>query len=142
MPRDEFKGKSRAGNYGDFVVETDWSIGQIVEEISKNGLTDNTLLIITSDNGAHSEPLHLGVPHARLRLKLGERPRKIGHGRQRSARQNGSVDRDLVLGLDLGTTRSKVLLLDATGAEVAVAVTPTPFRASDGRIEASTERCG
>ncbi|HMC05125.1 MAG TPA: FGGY family carbohydrate kinase [Actinomycetota bacterium] len=50
------------------------------------------------------------------------------------------MDRDLVLGLDLGTTRSKVLLLDATGAEGAVAVTPTPFRASDGRIEASTER--
>ena len=45
-----------------------------------------------------------------------------------------------MLGLDLGTTRSKVLLLDATGAEVAVAVTPTPFRASDGRIEASAER--
>jgi len=50
------------------------------------------------------------------------------------------VDRDLVLGLDLGTTRSKALLLDASGAEVAVAVTPTPFQASDGRIEASAER--
>jgi xylulokinase len=50
------------------------------------------------------------------------------------------VDRDLVLGLDLGTTRSKALLLDASGAEVGVAVTPTPFEASDGRIEASAER--
>ncbi|HEY2667304.1 MAG TPA: FGGY family carbohydrate kinase [Actinomycetota bacterium] len=49
------------------------------------------------------------------------------------------MDRDLVLGLDLGTTRSKALLLDASGAEVAVAVGPTPFEASDGRIEASTE---
>jgi xylulokinase len=47
------------------------------------------------------------------------------------------VDRDLLLGLDLGTTRSKALLLDAVGTEVAVAVAPTPFEASDGRIEAS-----
>ena len=45
-----------------------------------------------------------------------------------------------MLGLDLGTTRSKALLLDAEGAEVAVAVVPTPFQASNGRIEASAER--
>ena len=44
-----------------------------------------------------------------------------------------------MLGLDLGTTRSKALLLDASGAEVAMAVTPTPFQAPHGRIEASTE---
>lgn len=46
------------------------------------------------------------------------------------------MDRDLLLGLDLGTTRSKAMLLDASGQEVAVAVTPTPFVTfDDGRIE-------
>jgi xylulokinase len=49
------------------------------------------------------------------------------------------VDADLLLGLDLGTTRSKALLLDASGAEVALAVGPTPFVASDGRIEAPVD---
>src|SRR5712692_1034604 len=46
----------------------------------------------------------------------------------------------MALGLDLGTTRCKALLLDASGAEVAVAVAPTPFAASDGRIEAPADR--
>jgi xylulokinase len=50
------------------------------------------------------------------------------------------VHKDLLLGLDLGTTRCKALLLDASGAEVAVAVAPTPFVASDGRIEAPADR--
>src|SRR5581483_3813594 len=50
MPRDEFKGKSGAGNYGDFVLECDWSVGQIVDALSRNHFADNTLLIVTSDN--------------------------------------------------------------------------------------------
>jgi xylulokinase len=50
------------------------------------------------------------------------------------------VDRDLVLGLDIGTTRSKALLLDVSGTEVAVVVAPTPFVALDGRIEAPVDR--
>jgi arylsulfatase A len=39
--------------------EVDWSLGQIVDALARNKLADNTLLIFTSDNGAHSEPLHL-----------------------------------------------------------------------------------
>jgi len=59
MPRPQFQGTSGAGNYGDFVIETDWTVGQIADALSRNHLDDNTLLIMTSDNGAHSEPLHL-----------------------------------------------------------------------------------
>jgi len=44
-----------------------------------------------------------------------------------------------VLGLDIGTTRSKALLLDAKGMEVAVAIAPTPFEAFNGRIEAPVD---
>lgn len=51
----------------------------------------------------------------------------------------GSVDKDLVLGLDLGTTRTKALLMDASGGELAVTEAPTPFVASDGRIDALAE---
>ena len=59
VPREEFRGKSRAGNYGDFVVETDWTVGRILEALQRNGLDENTLVVITSDNGAHTEPLNL-----------------------------------------------------------------------------------
>ncbi len=47
----KFKGKSEQGLYGDVLEEIDWSVGQIIETLEKNGLTDNTLVIFTSDNG-------------------------------------------------------------------------------------------
>ena len=48
---DKFKGKSRQGLYGDVIEEIDWSVGQIVSALSKNGLDERTLVIFTSDNG-------------------------------------------------------------------------------------------
>lgn len=48
---DKFKGKSAAGIYGDVIEEIDWSTGQILDAIKKNGLDENTLVIFTSDNG-------------------------------------------------------------------------------------------
>jgi arylsulfatase len=48
---DKFKGKSKQGLYGDVCMELDWSVGQIVKTIKKDGLTDNTLIIFMSDNG-------------------------------------------------------------------------------------------
>jgi len=50
------------------------------------------------------------------------------------------MDADLVLGLDLGTTRTKALLLDVAGTEVAVAAGPTPFASEGSRIEMPVER--
>lgn len=48
---DKFKGKSERGLYGDVIMEIDWSVGQIIEALEKNGLEDNTMIIFTSDNG-------------------------------------------------------------------------------------------
>ena len=59
VPRAAFQGKSGAGNYGDFVMETDWSVGQVLDALARNQLDRNTLVIMTSDNGAHAMPLHL-----------------------------------------------------------------------------------
>lgn len=53
VPRKPFQGASACGNYGDYVVEHDWSIGQIVAAIERAGVADDTLFVITSDNGAH-----------------------------------------------------------------------------------------
>jgi len=38
--------------YGDYVVEVDWTIGQVVRALERNGLAGNTLIIVTSDNGS------------------------------------------------------------------------------------------
>lgn len=50
-PDPRWKGSSQAGPYGDFMQELDWMVGEIVRSLDENGLTDNTLLIFTSDNG-------------------------------------------------------------------------------------------
>jgi arylsulfatase A-like enzyme len=47
----EFEGKSGAGLYGDAVMEVDWSVGQILEALKRNGLDEKTLVAFTSDNG-------------------------------------------------------------------------------------------
>jgi arylsulfatase A len=47
----EYRGKSQAGDYGDFVVETDAFLGAILETLDRTGLAANTLVIFTSDNG-------------------------------------------------------------------------------------------
>lgn len=48
---DAFKGKSGRGLYGDVIMEIDWSVGQILEALEENGLSENTWVIFTSDNG-------------------------------------------------------------------------------------------
>ncbi len=64
-----FKGKSKAGLYGDTIEEIDWAVGHIFQALEKHGLTDNTLVVFTSDNGpwlshgkngGHALPLHNG----------------------------------------------------------------------------------
>lgn len=51
-PRDEFLGTSKAGIYGDFVQELDWTVGKIVSALKEKGIEENTILIFTADNGA------------------------------------------------------------------------------------------
>lgn len=51
LPTPEHAGKSKAGVYGDFVCEVDWTVGQVLDALERNGMAENTLLIVTSDNG-------------------------------------------------------------------------------------------
>jgi len=52
VPAKEFEGKSGQGAYGDWIFEGDWVVGQILEALNRGGLAENTLVIISSDNGA------------------------------------------------------------------------------------------
>jgi|GEM_PF-355795 len=51
IPNTEFVGKSRAGAYGDFVVELDHHVGRLLRKLSKLGVEKNTIVLFTSDNG-------------------------------------------------------------------------------------------
>lgn len=48
---DKFKGKSKRGLYGDVIMEIDWSVGEVLKALKKNGIEKDTLVIFASDNG-------------------------------------------------------------------------------------------
>jgi len=56
VPTKEYRGKSSAGWYGDFVVQIDATVGAVIEELEKRGELDDTLFLATSDNGSHWMP--------------------------------------------------------------------------------------
>ncbi len=51
LPTEEYRGKSHAGGYGDYVYQTDAVVGEIIKAIEKKNLTNNTIVIFTADNG-------------------------------------------------------------------------------------------
>ena len=51
IPNDGFDGKSQAGPYGDFVVQTDHVVGQLLAALERSGVADNTIVVFTADNG-------------------------------------------------------------------------------------------
>lgn len=55
VPTKKWQGKSGIGKYGDFVMQTDDFVGQIVQALEAKGISDNTLLIVTSDNGCSKQ---------------------------------------------------------------------------------------
>ncbi len=47
----KFKGKSGLGLFGDVIMELDWAIGEIIKTLDQYQISENTILIVTSDNG-------------------------------------------------------------------------------------------
>lgn len=50
-PGPKFKGTSQCGRYGDYIQEFDWMVGEVLRTLDELKLSDNTLVIVTSDNG-------------------------------------------------------------------------------------------
>lgn len=50
-PLPQFHGQGAAGGYGEFVIETDYHVGRILQFLEQSGLDRNTLIVFTSDNG-------------------------------------------------------------------------------------------
>ncbi|MEM9858890.1 MAG: arylsulfatase [Bacteroidota bacterium] len=54
----DFKGRSNCGNYGDFMEETDYRVGQVLDALEANDIVGQTLVIFSSDNGAETNYLY------------------------------------------------------------------------------------
>lgn len=82
VPNEEYRGTSKAGHYGDFVVETDAFVGAVLEALDRTGQADNTLVIFTSDNGGlyhYWEPKEADdVKHYKVRSR-GQYVKQFGH---------------------------------------------------------------
>ncbi|WP_227873993.1 sulfatase family protein [Flavobacterium nackdongense] len=50
-PNPRFEGKSGMGPRGDVILEADWTIGEFIKTLEKEGLLENTLIVLSSDNG-------------------------------------------------------------------------------------------
>ncbi len=64
---ERFRGKSPSGLYGDVIAELDWSVGEVLACLKRNGLEKNTLVLFSSDNG----PWFQGSP-GKLRGRKGQ----------------------------------------------------------------------
>lgn len=51
VPTGEWEGKSGINKYGDFTMQVDWTVGQVLKAIDDNGIASHTLVIFTTDNG-------------------------------------------------------------------------------------------
>lgn len=51
VPSPQFKGKSGVTDYGDYVMETDWAVGEILRAVDEGKIAKNTIVMFASDNG-------------------------------------------------------------------------------------------
>ena len=59
VPKEKHRSKSAAGMYGEFVQMVDEQVGQLLEHLDAKGITDQTLVVFTSDNGPYWKPYHI-----------------------------------------------------------------------------------
>ena len=52
VPHADFRGRTKLGPYGDFVMQVDWVVGEVFKSLRQFEVADNTLVIFTSDNGS------------------------------------------------------------------------------------------
>lgn len=64
FPGKDFQGKTTAGPHGDFIFEFDAIVGELMKELNECGIADNTLVIISSDNGPETTSVvHMRADH-------------------------------------------------------------------------------
>jgi len=83
VPAKKWQGKSGLSKYGDFLMETDWVVGEVLAELDKHKLTDNTIVIFTADNGCS--------PQAKIPdlIKKGHKPNADWRGHKADIYEGG-----------------------------------------------------
>ena len=87
FPHERFRGKSQMGLRGDAIAQFDWSVGQLLQELERAGIADNTLIILSSDNGPVVDDGYLDQSEELLN---GHRPAGNLRGAKYSAFEGGT----------------------------------------------------
>lgn len=87
VPNSRFAGKSGMGPRGDVLLQLDWSVGQILKALDERNLTENTIVIFTSDNGPVVDD---GYQDRAVELLDGHTPSGIFRGGKYSAFEAGT----------------------------------------------------
>jgi arylsulfatase A-like enzyme len=127
MPRAEFRGRSGADWYGDFVAQTDDVVGRVLRTLEATHLAERTLVIFTSDNGAHWLPADIE--------KFGHRANGSRRGQKGDVWEGGHRVPFLVrwpAGVPAGTRASELICLTDVMATLAALVeVPLPRDAAE-----------
>lgn len=138
MPTDDFRGKSGAGYYGDFVAQVDATLGRVARALDDARLADDTLLIFTSDNGAHWLPTDIAQWKHRANDDLRGQKSDIWDGGHRVpfiARWPGRVE--------AGTTSKELICLtDVFATAAALAGADLPADAAEDSFDLSSVLLG
>lgn len=87
VPSDAFRGKSEAGIYGDVIEEFDYCVGELVKCLKKEGLYENTIIIVTSDN---APMIKEGYKDGALENINGHNPYGVMRGEKYSLHEGGN----------------------------------------------------
>ncbi len=82
VPAPFVKGWSEAGEYGDFTAQVDYTVGAVLDALDEAGLAENTLVIVTSDNGST-------MPTGAMVKQFNHRPNYIFRGRKSDVWEGG-----------------------------------------------------
>ena len=139
-PHDRFRGKSPMGLRGDAILQFDWTVEQVMTTLERLGLSDNTLIILTSDNGP---VLDDGYADRAVELAGTHAPGGPFRGGKYSAFEAGSAVPFIVSWpghVPQGkTSQALVALTDATASMASLLGASIPFgQAADSRNCLST----
>ena len=136
-PHESFQGKSKVSPYADFLVQTDFAVGEILRALRESGQADNTLVIFTCDNGTSPKADFPGLDRSGIHLNVNWRGWKAdayegGHRVPFIARWPGKIqpgtrsDQTITLA-DIMATCADVLehSLPANAGEDSVSLLPT-----------------
>ncbi|MCX6858277.1 MAG: arylsulfatase [Verrucomicrobia bacterium] len=119
VPSKPWQGKSGLGDYGDFVMETDWAVGEVLSALDQAGIADNTLVFFTSDNGCspaakvnqlEAQGHHPSAEHRGYKADIWDGGHRVAFFARWPAKiKAGSTNKELICHTDLMTTCAEIL---------------------------------